>query len=77
MTNDELTATISSINEKLKTIFKFVEKLDKKVNGNGEEGLVSRVAKLEERTGLVWTLIEVFGYALTTGIAAYAAFFKH
>ena len=76
MTQEEIATGIASIREQLTSVFNAIEKVDHALNGNGQPGLVERVCKLEARTSVAVTLVEVLAYILTTGIAAYAAFYK-
>ena len=76
MTQEEIATGLTAINEQLKSIFSSIKKVEHTLNGNGQPGLVERVCKLEARTSMAVTIVEVLAYILTTGIAAYAAFYK-
>ena len=70
MTNEELAARLSSIDEKLKTIFNEIEEVQHTMNGNGQPGMVEKVAKLEERMNGTWKTTLILGWIANFLVAA-------
>ena len=70
MTNEELAARLSSIDEKLKTIFNEIEAVKHTMNGNGQPGMVEKVAKLEERMNGTWKTMLIIGWTANFLVAA-------
>lgn len=70
MSNEELASQLSAINEKLKTIFNEIEEVKKTLNGNGQPGMVEKVAKLEERMNGTWKTMLILGWTANFLIAA-------
>ena len=78
MTTEDIATQLSAIGEQLKTIFNTLDKLDHAVNGNGREGLVERVTKLEEKIQGSWRTILILGWSVNAviGIVALIAAFR-
>lgn len=70
MTNEELAARLSSIDEKLRTIFNEIEEVKHTMNGNGQPGMVEKVAKLEERMNGTWKTTLILGWIANFLVAA-------
>ena len=76
----EVKAGFAAIEQQMKTIFNTLDKLDKTINGNGHEGVVTRVARIEERLNGTWKTLLIIGWLADFLIAAGAiavALFKH
>ena len=78
MTTEDIATQLSAIGEQLKTIFKTLDNLYHAVNGNGREGLVERVTKLEEKIQGSWRTILILGWTVNAviGIVALIAAFR-
>ena len=92
MSEEKKTLTVaeelSAIHEQLKTLFSSVQEIKSMIHGDGKTGLIPRVTALEtllDATGRrvddtkkeTTSAFSWIAWAVTTAVAAYAAFFKH
>lgn len=66
----EVRAGFAGISEQMKTIFGSLENIDHTLNGNGREGIVERVAKLEEKLTGTWRTLIILGWIANFLVAA-------
>lgn len=70
----ELKADVQSgfaaIEQQMKTIFSTLDKIEKTINGNGNPGLVEKVARLQERLDGTWKTLLIIGWLANFAIAA-------
>ena len=66
----EVKAGFAGISEQMKTIFGSLEKIDHTLNGNGREGIVERVSKLEEKLTGTWRTLIILGWIANFLVAA-------
>lgn len=58
----EVKSGFSAIEQQMVTIFKTLEKIDHTINGNGQPGLVEKVARLQERLDGTWKTLLIIGW---------------
>ena len=68
----EVKAGFATIEQQMKTIFNKLEKIDHTLNGNGQPGIVEKVARLEERLQGTWKTLIIIGWIANFGVAAAA-----
>ena len=76
----EVSAGFAKVEQQMVTIFKTLEKIDHTINGNGQPGLVEKVARLQERLDGTWKTLLIIGWTANFLVAVgalVAAFFKH
>ena len=72
MTNEEISSSITAINVRLDNIEETLGKIEKSLSGNGTTGLITRLAKLEERLDGTWKTLLIIGWLFNFGIGAAA-----
>jgi len=70
----DVKAGFAAIEQQMTTIFNTLTKIDHTINGNGQPGLVEKVARLEERLQGTWKTLIILGWIANflVGIAALA-----
>ena len=58
----EVKSGFAAIEQQMVTIFKTLEKIDHTINGNGQPGLVEKVARLQERLDGTWKTLLIIGW---------------
>lgn len=76
----DLKSGFAAVEQQMVTIFKSLEKIDHTLNGNGQPGIVEKVARLEERLQGTWKTLIILGWLANFAVAVIAilvAVFKH
>lgn len=66
----ENAVTLATLNVRLGQIEDTLKKIDKALNGNGQDGIQVRVARLEEKINGTWKFALIIGWLLNFLIAA-------
>ena len=66
----EQAVSLATLNVRLGQIEETLKKIDKALNGNGHDGVISRVARLEERLNVTWKTLLIIGWLADFLIAA-------
>lgn len=62
--------SLATLNVRLGQIEETLKKIDKALNGNGHDGVITRVARLEERLNGTWKTLLIIGWLADFLIAA-------
>jgi len=76
----ENAVNVATLDLRLVQIEETLKKIDKALNGNGQDGVLIRVARLEEKINGTWKTLIIIGWMLNFLIAAgafAAAILKH
>lgn len=76
----ENAVNVATLDLRLGQIEETLKKIDKALNGNGQDGVLIRVARLEEKINGTWKTLIIIGWMLNFLIAAgafAAAILKH
>ena len=68
----DVKAGFAAVEQQMKTIFSKLEKIDHTLNGNGQPGLVEKVARLEERLQGTWKTLIILGWLANFAVAVVA-----
>jgi len=66
----EQAVSLATLNVRLGQIEETLKKIDKALNGNGHDGVITRVARLEERLNGTWKTLLIIGWLADFLIAA-------
>lgn len=66
----EQAVSLATLNVRLGQIEETLKKIDKALNGNGNDGVITRVARLEERLNGTWKTLLIIGWLADFLIAA-------
>lgn len=66
----EQAVSLATLNVRLGQIEDTLKKIDKALNGNGHDGVITRVARLEERLNGTWKTLLIIGWLADFLIAA-------
>ena len=66
----EQAVSLATLNVRLGQIEETLKKIDKALNGNGHDGVITRVARLEERLNVTWKTLLIIGWLADFLIAA-------
>ena len=66
----ENAVSLATLNVRLGQIEETLKKIDKALNGNGHDGVITRVARLEERLNGTWKTLLIIGWLADFLIAA-------
>ena len=66
----ENAVSLATLNVRLGQIEETLKKIDKALNGNGHDGVITRVARLEERLNGTWKTLLMIGWLADFLIAA-------
>lgn len=66
----EVKSGFAAVEQQMITIFKSLEKIDHTLNGNGQPGIVEKVARLEERLNGTWKTLLILGWIANFLVAA-------
>ena len=66
----ENAVSLATLNVRLGQIEETLKKIDKALNGNGHDGVITRVARLEERLNGTWKMLLIIGWLADFLIAA-------
>ena len=66
----ENAVTLATLNVRLGQIEDTLKKIDKALNGNGQDGIQVRVARMEEKINGTWKFVLIIGWLLNFLIAA-------
>lgn len=66
----EQAVSLATLNVRLGQIEETLKKIDKALNGNGHDGVITRVARLEERLNGTWKTLLILGWLADFLIAA-------
>lgn len=58
----EQAVSLATLNVRLGQIEETLKKIDKALNGNGHDGVITRVARLEERLNGTWKTLLIIGW---------------
>jgi len=76
----ENAVSLATLNVRLGQIEDTLRKIDKALNGNGQDGVITRVARLEEKLNGTWKFALIIGWLLNFLVAVGAvamAILKH
>ena len=80
MTDNERDKMIMEIHADIQVMKTKLDNDWKALNGNGQPGLISRVADIEKQLAVMAgshnSVLRTLGWLITTGLAVYAAFFR-
>ena len=68
----DLKSGFAAVEQQMVTIFKSLEKIDHTLNGNGQPGIVEKVARLEERLQGTWKTLIILGWLANFAVAVVA-----
>lgn len=66
----ENAVSLATLNVRLGQIEDTLKKLEKALNGNGQDGVLVRVARLEEKLSGTWKTLLILGWLLNFFVAA-------
>ena len=66
----ENAVSLATLNVRLGQIEDTLKKLERALNGNGQDGILVRVARLEEKINGTWKFALIIGWLLNFAVAA-------
>lgn len=66
----ENAVSLATLNVRLGQIEETLRKIDKALNGNGQDGVITHVARLEEKINGTWKTLLILGWLLNFFVAA-------